>query len=237
MTLAPRFIAVLIVVGASLWSLAISTRPGDPFGTDAAVMVSIGLLIFSVIAAIGLLLPRGRWARNLARVLLAGELVLATAVPLAGWAIAGLLATAAGVVGIQGRWLDGWLRRLPTADGPGLKPMVFALGTIALVPLIGLASPGGVDIRQGLLGALGVVLAWGYSKANMWALWAGRLALPIITVVAASSAPALGAVAILIVGFVLTYVAWAEETRLAISPLLDSLPGPRRLDPKAESGS
>lgn len=230
-TRAPRLIAVLMVVGASLWSLAVSTQPDDPFSTDAAVLVSIGLLMFSVIAAVGLLLPRGRWARNLSRMLLLFQVVLAATVPLRGWALAALFATGLGIVGIQGRWLDGWLRRLPVAEGPGVKPIAFALGCLALVPLIGVASPGGVDIRQGLLGALGVVVAWGYSKAQLWGLWLGRLGLPVISLVAASSAPALGAAAILLAGGALTVLAWSADTRLAISPLMDSLPGPRQIKP------
>ncbi len=232
MTLAPRFIAVLLVVGASLWALALSAAPDEPFSTDSAVLVSIGLLMFSVIAAIGLLLPRGRWARNLARVVLALELVLALATPLEGWALAALGASAAGLVGIQGRWLDGWLRRLPAALGPGLRPMLFVLGALALVPAIGLASPSGVEIGQGLLGAFGIVTAWGYSKAHLWALWAARLITPVLTVVAALAAPPLGALGLAMFGFTLSALAWSEETRLAISPLMDSLPGPRQVRPK-----
>ena len=237
MTLAPRLIAFSLVLGASLWSLALATRPDEPFSTDAVVLVTIGLLAFSVIAAVGLLLPRGRWARNLARALLIGEVLLAAVAPLAGWAIAALAMTGVSLVGIQGKWLDGWLRRLPAADGPGLKAMLYALGAIALVPAVGLAAPGGVEIRQGLLGAVGVLIGWGYSKAQLWALWVGRLLLPIVTVGAAVASEPLGAVALLIVGFSMTYLAWSEETRLAISPLLDNLPGPRRMSPKPEANS
>lgn len=215
-----------------MWSLAVATRPDDPFSTDAGVLVSIGLLAFSLIAAVGLLLPRGRWARNLARALLLGEALLAAAVPLAGWAVPALVATAVSVVGIQGKWLDGWLRRLPAAEGPGLKAMLFALGAIALVPVVGLAAPGGVEIRQGLLGAMGVLIAWGYSKAHVWALWAGRVVLPVVAVVAASASGFPGAIALLAAGFSLTYLAWTKDARLAISPLMDNLPGPRRMTPK-----
>ncbi len=237
MTVAPRLIAVSLVAGASLWSLAIVTRVDEPFGTDSGVLVSIGLLTFSLIAAVGLLMPRGRWARNLARALLGGEALLATAVPLMGWAIPALLATGVSVIGIQGKWLDGWLRRLPAADGPGLKAMLYALGAIALVPAIGLAAPGGVEIRHGLLGALGVLIAWGYGKAQLWALWAGRLLLPIFTLVAAIASGPLGSIALLIIGLSLTYLAWSAATRLAIRPLMDNLPGPRRMQPKPEPNS
>lgn len=229
---APRLIALLVVVGASLWSLAIATATDEPFGTDAATLVSIGLLTFAVIAAVGLLIPRGRWARNLSRGLLSFEVLLALVTPLQGWAIAALAATALGIIGIQGRWLDGWLRRLPSAEGPGLRPMLFLLGCLALVPLLGLASPSGVELRQGLLGALGIVTAWGYSKARIWALWAGRLLLPVLTVVAATAAPVLGSILLLAFGFGLTALAWSEEVRLAISPLMDRLPGPRQVRPR-----
>lgn len=221
----------MLVIGASLWSLHIATTPDEPFATDAAVLVAVGLLMFSVISAAGLLVPRGRWARNLARGLLAVEAGLALATPLRGWAIAALVATGLGIIGIQGRWFDGWLRRLPAADGPGLKTMGLILGCLALVPAIGLASPSGVVIRQGLLGAAGIVIAWGYSKAKMWGLWSARILLAPLAVVAALDAPPAGAALLLVLGGGLTWLAWSREARLAISPLMDHLPGPRNLGP------
>lgn len=224
-------IAITLVIGASLWTLHITTMPDDPFSTDSAVLVAIGLLMFSLIAAVGLLVPRGRWARNLARGLLAVEAALAVATPLQGWAIAGLVATGLGIVGIQGKWFDGWLRRLPAADGPGLKTMGLILGCLALVPIVGLSSPSGVVFRQGLLGAAGIVIAWGYGKANMWGLWAARLVLVPLAVVAALAAPPLGAVILVVAGVGLSVLAWSSEARLAISPLMDQLPGPRNLGP------
>ncbi len=231
MSSGPRVIAIVLVIGASLWSLHITTMPDDPFSTDSAVLVAIGLLMFSLISAVGLLVPRGRWARNLARGLLAFEAVLAVATPLQGWAVAGLVATGLGIVGIQGKWFDGWLRRLPSADGPGLKTMGLILGCLALVPIVGLTSPSGVVFRQGLLGAAGIVIAWGYGKANMWGLWAARLLLVPLAVAAAFAAPPAGAALVVVFGIGLTLLAWSSEARLAISPLMDQLPGPRNLGP------
>ena len=166
MNLAPRLIAVSLVAGAALWSLAVVTHQGEPFGTDSAVLLTIGLLMFALISAVGLLLPRGRWARNLAKGILALEILLALAIPLDGWSVAALVATAVGIVGVQGRWLDGWLRRLPAAEGPSLEAMLFLLGTLALTPAIALASPSGVEIRQGLLAATGLLAAWGIQQGS-----------------------------------------------------------------------
>jgi hypothetical protein len=236
MSRAPHAIAVLLVVGASLWALTLATHVDEPFAMDSGVLVIIGLLMFALIVAVGLLIPRGRWARNLARGLLAAEVLLATVTPLRGWAIAALVATGIGIVGVQGRWLSGWLRRLPAADGPGLKPMVFILGLLAFVPLLGVASPGGVEFKQGLLGAAGIVIAWGYGKANLWAVWAGRLLLGPLAIVAATAATMPGTALILTVGAALTGLAWTKEVWLAASPLLDTLPGPRAVRPRREVG-
>jgi hypothetical protein len=192
--------------------------------------------MFALIAAVGLLIPRGRWARNLARGLLCVEVLLAAATPLRGWAIAALIATGLGIVGVQGRWLNGWLRRLPSATGPGLEPILFILGLLALVPVIGFASPGGVIFRQGVLGAVGIVTAWGYGKANLWALWSGRVLILPLAILAATAASIGGATLILAVGTAVTWLAWTKEARLAVSPLLDTLPGPRTLRPRQESG-
>jgi len=227
---------VILVIGASLWTLHITTSVDEPFATDSAVLVSIGLLMFSVIAAAGLLLPRGRWARNLGRGLLAFEAGLAVVTPLQGWAIAALIATGLGIVGVQGRWLDGWLRRLPAADGPGLKTMALVLGCLALVPALGIASPGGVVFRQGLLGAAGIVIAWGYSKAQMWGLWSARIVLAPLAIVAAVEAPLAGSILLITLGGALTWFAWSSEARIAISPLMDQLPGPRHLGPRPRVG-
>jgi hypothetical protein len=234
MSRAPNAIAILLVLGASLWAFTLATNLDEPFAMDSGVLVSIGLLMFALIAAVGLLVPRGRWARNMARGLLAIEVVLASVTPLRGWAVAALIATGLGIVGVQGKWLNGWLRRLPSADGPGLKPILFMVGSLALVPILGLASPGGVVLRQGLLGAAGIVTAWGYGKANLWALWSGRLLLAPLAIVAAVGASMGGTVLILAAGAGLVWLAWTSEVRLAVSPLLDTLPGPRTLRPRQE---
>jgi len=234
MSRAPHVIAVLLVIGASLWSLAITTSRNEPFALDSATLISTGLLVFALIAAVGLLIPRGRWARNLARGLLGVELLLAVITPLRGWAIAALIATGLGIVGVQGRWLNGWLRRLPSATGPGLKPILFIIGLLALVPLVGFASPDGVVFRQGVLGAAGIVTAWGYGKANMWALWSGRVLIMPLAILAATAASIGGAALTLAAGTGVTWLAWTKEVRLAVSPLLDTLPGPRTVRPKQE---
>ncbi len=234
MSRAPHAIAVLLVAGASLWALTVATNVDEPLATDSAVLVSIGMLIFAVIAAVGLLIPRGRWARNLARGLLGSEVLLAAVSPLRGWAIAALIATGLGIVGVQGKWLGGWLRRLPSATGPGVRPILFMIGSLALVPVIGVASPSGVVLRQGLLGAAGIVIAWGYAKARPWALWSGRVLLAPLTIIAAAAAPVGGAALIVAVGIALTWLAWTKEVRLAVTPLLDTLPGPRPIRPPRE---
>jgi hypothetical protein len=234
MSRAPQSIAVLLVVGASLWTLTLASNPDEPFAMDSGVLISIGLLLFSVIAAVGLLIPRGRWARNLARGLLAAEALLATVTPLRAWAIAALVATGLGIVGVQGKWLNGWLRRLPSAEGPGLLPILFIIGSLALVPILGVASPGGVEFRQGLLGAAGIVIAWSYGKANIWAVWTGRLLLTPLAIVAATAASFAGAALILVAGAGPTWLAWTREVWLAASPLLDTLPGPRTIRPRQD---
>ena len=113
--------------------------------------------------------------------------------------------------------------------------MLFLLGALALVPAIGIGSPSGLEVRQGILGAAGIVIAWGYSKAKFWALWAGRLGFLPLSLLAAWPAPPLGRAFIAACGLAMTWLAWDQETRLAISPLLDQLPGPRHLNPREEA--
>jgi hypothetical protein len=219
------------MASAIAWFIDLGTDPGR-FATESAMVLGIGLLLFAGIAAAGLIFTGGRWARRLGIVVAAASLILGGWREPSWWAAVAVLAAAVALAGLLGPWLKGWVRELPAADGPGAKPIFLVLGSLGLVPLVAITSPAGLDVSHGVLAAAGVFLAWGYSRANLWALWGLRVALPILAVPALlNSAPA-GAVILGIAVAFLTWLAWSREARLAVQPLMDRLPPPRLGSPK-----
>ncbi len=223
----PHVAATAVVLAATALAVDLALSPA-PLAPSSAAVVAIGVVIYSIITVVGLVLVRGNWARRLGIVVaLTVIAVAAVADDYGAWS---LLATAAGLVALgslAGRWLDGWIRGRPSATGPDPQAVVLLLGLLGLVPLVGLASPGGLEAAHGVLGAAGVLLTWGYGKAQLWALWAARLVLPVIVAAAAVVSPWLGAAALAAYGIGLGWLAWSREVRLAVQPMMDELPGPR----------
>lgn len=230
-----------IVAGAlGLSTLAMAVHLGgapEPFALSSAIVVAVGIVLFSVIAASGLLINRGRWSRVVSIVVAAAILVLAAVTEPGPWSILAVAASLVALFGLTGRWLSGWLRPRPSATGPGTKVVSLLLGTVALVPAVGIASPAGLETGHGILGAAGVLLAWGYSKAHQWALWGLRLVLPFVAIPAIVSSPPAGALLLAGQVGVLTGLAWTREARIAVSPVYDEPPGPRRGSPRSSGRS
>lgn len=229
MVRAPHVIAAALFVAAG--ATAVHLTPGaGPFDQGSGFVLGVGFLIFGAITLAGLLLSRGRWARRLAIALAVA--CLATAALTSPWTIAAIVAVAAAalaVFGLTGRWLDGWIRQRPSAEGPGPRVMALVLGLIGLVPLVALATPTDISSWHGVLGAAGIFLAWSYARAHVWALWTIRLGLPVIAIPAVVRSPVAGMVAIAAAVAALTVLAWSKSALLAVQPLMDRLPGPRVL--------
>lgn len=229
MPAAPFIVAALTALTGATFALHMAVAP-SPFAASSAAVVALGAVLFSTITVAGLILVRGRWTRRLGIIVAVVELGTVATTDLDTWTPWGWATLGFGLVmlgGLVGRWLDGWVRMRPSATGPDPRAVVLLLGLLALVPAVGLASPGGLETAHGVLGAAGVFLAWAYSKAQVWSLWAIRIALPIVAVPALFVSPLPGAVflAMLVAGLVV--VAWTKEALLAVQPLMDDLPGPR----------
>ena len=224
----------LIAAALFVASLAVAVHLGsgtDAFSQGSGVVLGLGFLIFATIGVAGLLLSRGRWARRLALAL--GLAVVTTAALTSPWSWASIAAVVAGALaigGTTGRWLDGWIRQRPTPDGPGPRIMALVLGLIGLVPAVALAEPDDITTWHGILAGAGIFFGWAYSRAEIWALWAIRIALPLLAIPALLRSPPAGAFFLGAGVIALTALAWMREARLAVQPLMDQLPGPRVLD-------
>lgn len=226
MTRMPFAIAVAVMAAGLSWTAHLVVAPA-PWTFDAALAIAIGTLVFSIAALVALLFSRGRWSRNFAVGLLLAEMAIALVADLEPWMLIALALSGIALTGLLGPWLKGWLRERPAAGSPGVEPILLSIGTFALVPLVGVTSPGGLHSSDGALGATAVLLTWGYLKGGRWALLGLRFGLPVLIVVAAFYSPWWGALVLLAGGAALGYLAWTAPARLAVDPAPE-LPAPRR---------
>ncbi len=222
----PFVIAATVMAAGLAWTLHLVATP-SPWEIDSALAIAIGTLVFSIFAMTALLLSRGRWTRYFAAGLICCELLIALVGEFDGWLIAAMVLSALALIGLGGPWFKGWLRERPAAGAPSPAVMALAIGAFALVPLVGIASPSGLEPGHGALGSLGILLSWGYMKGGTWALYGLRFGLPLVTVFAAAASPLGGAILLVAAGVVLTYLAWTAEARLAVDPM-PGLPNPRK---------
>ncbi len=219
------------MLSALAWFIDLGTESGR-FATESAIVLGIGLLMFAAVAAAGLVFTGGRWARRLGVLVAAGSLLLGAWRDPSGWGAAAIVAAAVALAGLLGPWLKGWVREQPAADGPGAKPTMLVLGTLGLVPLVAITSPAGLSLAHGVFAAAAIFLTWGYTRANLWALWGLRIVLPILAIPAMLTTPLAGAALLGVVVALLTWLAWSREARLAVEPLMERLPTPRLGTPK-----
>lgn len=223
----PYVIAALVMATGLAWTMHLIVAP-EPWAFDSAFTIAIGTLVFSIVAMTGLLLGRGRWTRFFAAGLIVAQLLIVLVADIEPWLLIALAGSVLSLIGLAGPWLRGWLRERPAAGSPGAVPLGLALGAFALVPLVGIAAPAGLQYAHGLLGAAGILVSWGYVRGHTWALWLMRLGIPVLAIAAAIVSPPAGAALIVVAGFALAWFAWTEEARLAVDPLPANLPAPRR---------
>lgn len=203
----------------------------DVFAASAAVVIALGVVMFTLIAIAGLLLGRSRWSRVLASLVAMFEMALVGISGFTVWGAAAVVAALAGLGLLVAAPLGDWIRPRPAIDAPGPRAVALALGLLALVPAVGLAAPHGLVTGHGLLGSAGVLLGWAYSQAQPWAIWAVRFGLPLVAVPALLSEPWQGAVGLAALVGCLVALAWTAEGYAASAPKPGPLPAPSRKRP------
>ncbi|MCP3995122.1 MAG: hypothetical protein GY722_08665, partial [bacterium] len=162
----PFVIASTVMAAGLAWTIHLVVSP-DPWAEDSALAIAIGALVYSIAAMAALLLSRGRWTRYFAAILLGLELLIVLVADIEGWLITAVVLSAIALAGLGSPWFKGWLRERPAAGAPGYKPMALVIASFGFVPLVGLASPSGLEPSHGVLGAVGILLAWGYMKGGI----------------------------------------------------------------------
>lgn len=228
MSKAPYAISALVALAGLAWAVHLALDP-DPFAGSAAFVIAAGVVVFTIIAVVGMLLVRAPWGRWIAFATLGVGLGIGiiTGLDDAGALVAAILSLLA-VGGLSGPWLRVWLRQRPSATAPEPKAALLPLASLALLPLTGFVSPEGLSPALAVLAASGPAFAAGYARAGGWALWGLRLALPVLTIWAAVGLTTAGAVVLVGAGGGVTWLAWTPSARRAIRRPGPPLPAPRR---------
>lgn len=225
-TIAPYLVSALFAA-SSLLTAAVLVFDSEPFSPGSALLITLGLLAYTVIALVGILLVRAPWARWLALATTLGALVIAAVVGFdSALAVASAVLSLTAVAGISGPWLTLWLRRRP---GTGPEPRAVALPLLAVgaAPIVGFASWSGLDIAAVVVAVLGPLGGWAYARALRWGLWALRLGYPFAAVVAAIQLDLAGATLLVLQAAVVAFLAWSPEASRAQRPINARLPAPR----------
>lgn len=228
MSKAPYAISALVALAGLAWAVHLALEP-DPFAGSAAIAIAAGIVVFTVISVVGILLVRAPWGRWIAFATIGVGLGvgIVTGFEDAGAPAAAILSLLA-IGGLSGPWLRVWLRQRPSATAPEPKAALLPLAALALVPLTGFVSPDGLSPALVVLAVSAAALAVGYARAGAWALWGLRLALPVLTIWAAIGLTAAGAVILVAAGAGVTWLAWTPSARRAIGQPAPPLPAPRR---------
>ncbi|HSG78671.1 MAG TPA: hypothetical protein VLD62_03750 [Acidimicrobiia bacterium] len=227
-------VAASVVTASLVWSVRLALDP-DPFASDAAGVIAVASTALAVVAVTGMLVARGRWSRRLAGGLVALWLGLAATMPLDGLGVAGLAAAGVAAAALAGPWLGGWIRLLPSANGP--EPLVVAvvLGILALPVAVALALHDGLSTAAWVLAGGAVAIGWLVSRASLAGLWGARAGLPALGVWVAVTGDLPGAAIAGGLGVVAGAATWAKPVRLAVDPLapppVERVPFPPELVP------
>ena len=230
----PVVIAASVVLASLAWALTLVFGSG-PLAASAAALWAVDQLVVGTVVGVGIVLARGRWTRRAALLLLGGQALLGVFLTADGWWIGAVLATAIAIAAVAGPWLGGWIRKLARADGPPPRAVIMNLGLVALPSLVAVTGFDGIRVAGWLLSGFALATAWAYSQAWLPALWAVRVALPVLGIAAAAALPWWGALLLGLAVTALTALAWSPEARQATlsrsAVPVDLVPVPSELTP------
>lgn len=216
-----------LLAGSALGLTLVLLIDTEPLTPGAALLIAVGVWLYTVVAIAGILLVRAPWARWLG---LGTAIAVAVAIAVAGFDSAAAILTAAvslaAVAGLAGPWLTVWLRRQP---GMGPEPGAAALPLVAIgAPLVaGIAAWNGPTISVAIAAVLGVVGASAYARADRWGLWLLRLVYPIAAVVAGVQLGLAWGALLVAHGVAVTLLAWSRQASRAQRSIGAVLPAPR----------
>ncbi|GMQ84494.1 MAG: hypothetical protein BMS9Abin07_0058 [Acidimicrobiia bacterium] len=227
MSVAPPYVVCALFAVSSLLTASLLVFDPEPFSPGSALLITLGLLAYTVIALVGILLVHAPWARWLALTTTLGALVIAAIVGFdSPVAIVSTVVALIAIAGISGPWLTLSLRR---RQGSGPEPRAVALPLLAIgaAPIVGFASWSGLATAAVVVSVLGPLGGWAYARALRWGLWVLRLGYPVAAVVAATQLHPAGATLLIVHAAAVAVIAWSPQASRAQRPISAELPAPR----------
>lgn len=223
MPLAPLIVTSLVVAPMVFGAVLLALTPA-PFSTDAALLLAAGNTILGTIVAVGFLLARARWARDLGLALALLWVGLGV-VGESPWHSASVVLGAGLLAAMAGPWPQRWLRRLPATEAPPRAAAALLFALVSVPTLLAIASPTGVTWASWAFAAWCLVLAWAVARAVPGASTAARFAHPVLAIAIAYAAGRYGGAVVVVSGAVVAVLAWQPEVRVAVAPLVPPMAG------------
>ena len=209
-----------------VWALRLGFSP-SPLAASSAASLAVSTIIVSLIAVAGILVPRARWGRRLSFGVVALSGLLAVIFGPDAWTAVAVLPAAIALVALVGPWLDSWLRRFSSADGPPWRAIAVPVAGALTPAAVALAKPGGLGPAAIGYATAVVIVSWAYSRAQLWALWVLRLGLIPGAVAIALGGSTAGLIGLVAWSLGVSILAWSRDAAVAASPLMSMLPPAR----------
>lgn len=213
---APLAVALTTATATIAGVIGLAVSP-DPYAPGVALLAALGMVLFTIVSVSGTLLARSRWARPAASAVGVAWLAVGIVVD-SGWGYVMMVTGAATLGAAAGPWLRGWLRRLPSSDGPPPAAVVVLLALVATPAAVALT---GTEPSAALWAFAGwsALIALALARALPGALTAARLGHPLAAAAAIPFLPLLPAVVATASGLVVALGAWRRDVAIAVVPL------------------
>lgn len=212
-------VAATPMLAVLIWLVAIMLDPG-PYHPNSVLLTGLGWLLLSTVATVGLVLVGGRWALRTLIVVLGTTLWVGTVIPLSTWSMAGLGATALGLILMLSPRQHRLVRKLPSAGGPPARSVIVTLGALGLPLALGLV-PADANSWVIVMAACGPLAALIYSRTIPGGLAAMRFGLITASLALAALMPVPHAITAVLVSAAITALAWSSDVAVAFRPLIE----------------
>ena len=213
----PPLLASTTLLAALVWTVALVVDR-DPLAPAPALLVGVGLLATATVASIGMIVVGGRWAHGLGVGSLAATIAVALVREIDVLWLAGIAATALGLVAMFTATLTDTIRQLPSASGPPPRAVAPALLLVAAPVIIGLVGQDATPWALLVVGLTAPLVGFLYSRVFPGGLLAVRLLWPVL---ALALTPLLGWIAgIATAGLAstLAVLAWDPSVKASYHP-------------------
>lgn len=210
-------LSITLVLATISWAIQVVLR--GPWAIESASLIATWLVVLAAVAITGMVIASSRWGRYLAIVVALLGPLFGVSVPVDPWWIASLLASGLVLALLAGNATSGVIRKLPAADGPTPRVVVFTLVLVSLPLVVATVSPDGLGPSEWSMVGLTTIGAAVYAKAGPLAVAIVRGLIPLgFVLIGVIDGLPRGAMWIAI-GIGIGIAAWHRDIRLAVRPL------------------